>query len=304
MALLMLSAPPYATALAQANSPEVVERREIVWSEGTRLVANLYAPARAAGKLPTIVMAYGWGGTMQRFRDEAQSFARAGNLVVMFDYRGWGESDGRIILTAPPPQPRAAARFVAEVTELREIFDPRAEVEDLANVIHWLQAEPLSDVTRVGVWGTSFGGAIAATVAGRDPRIKALHLQVAPLELRALDSLGYQQGTQRARGTLDYPPAGQVTVSGLRGAPLAEHFIGFSPARSLGLASTCAVQLVLAGRDELFDVRPVIAAFDELKAGPKNLVTLPDVGHYDIYGKARAEADSLALSWFNKHLKQ
>jgi hypothetical protein len=32
-------------------------------------------------------------------------------------------------------------------------------------------------------------------------------------------------------------------------------------------------------------------------------VTIPDIGHYDIYGKARDEADRLAIAWFDKNLK-
>jgi pimeloyl-ACP methyl ester carboxylesterase len=289
---------------AQSGTGEVLQRRETIWSEGTRLAADVYSPAHTEGRLPTIVMAYGWGGTMVRFREEALSFARAGYLVVTFDYRGWGDSDARVVLTGPAPSQQSGHRFTAEVRELREIFDPLAEVEDLTNVVHWLQSEAQSDLGRIGLWGTSFGGAIAASVAGRDPRIKALHAQVAPLELRALDSAAYQQGTQRARGELSYPPPGVVAVLGLRGAPIAEHFLGFSPARSLSTASGCAVQLVLAGREELFDVRPVIAAYDGLATPSKNLVIIPDIGHYDIYGKARSEADRLALAWFDKHLKQ
>ena len=32
-------------------------------------------------------------------------------------------------------------------------------------------------------------------------------------------------------------------------------------------------------------------------------MTIPDVGHYDIYGKARDQARELARAWFNKTLK-
>jgi uncharacterized protein len=203
--------------------------RATIWSEGTRMAADIYSPKGAVGKLPTIIMAYGWGGTMERFRAEGAAFARAGYLVVMFDYRGWGESDSRVILAAPEPTQRPGNRFTAEVIELREILDPLAEVTDLSNVIHWVQAEPQSDTSRIGIWGTSFGGGIAAYVAGHDHRVKALHAQVAPLELRALDPLGYQDGTKRARGELGYPKPGIVVVSGLRGAPIAEHFLPYSP---------------------------------------------------------------------------
>jgi pimeloyl-ACP methyl ester carboxylesterase len=289
----------------QFSIPEDVSLREAtIWSEGTRMAANLYSPRRAAGKLPTIIMAYGWGGTMERFRVEGAAFAQAGYLVVMFDYRGWGESDSRVILAAPEPAERTSNRFTAEVIELREVLDPLAEVEDLSNVIHWLQAEPVADTNRIGLWGTSFGGGIAAYVAGYDHRVKALHVQGAPLELRTLDQLGYQDGTKRARGELGFPKPGLVVVSGLRGAALTEHFLRYSPGQTLSLAPDCAVQVVLAGKEELFDVRPVITAFENFKNAKKNLVTIQDADHYDLYGKARDQARQLALTWFDKNLRQ
>lgn len=283
---------------------DISVRKATIWSEGTRMAADIYSPKGTVGKLPTIIMAYGWGGTMERFRAEGAAFARAGYLVVMFDYRGWGESDSRVILATPEPAERPGNRFTAEVIELREILDPLAEVTDLSNVIHWVQAEAQSDTSRIGIWGTSFGGGIAAYVAGHDHRVKALHAQVVPLELRALDRLGYQDGTKRARGELGYPKPGMVVVSGLRGAPIAEHFLSYSPSQAMSLALECAIQIVLAGKEELFDIRPTIGAYESFNGTRKNLVIIPDIGHYDVYGKARDEARQLALAWFDENLKQ
>jgi uncharacterized protein len=288
---------------AGAVPVDVSERKAIIWSDGTRMAAHIYAAKNADGRLPTIIMAYGWGGTMERLRPDAAAFAQAGYLVVVLDYRGWGESDSRVILAGPEPAERPGNRFVAEVIAVREILDPLAEVEDLSNVVHWVQAEPQSDATRIGLWGTSFGGGVAAYVAGYDHRIKALHAQVAPLELHALDQIGYQDGTRRARGELGLPAPGLIVVSGLRGAPIAEHFLRYAPAQTLNLAPDCAVQIVLAGKEELFDVAPVIAAHASFKGANKNLVIIPDAGHYDLYGKARASARRLALQWFDRYLR-
>jgi fermentation-respiration switch protein FrsA (DUF1100 family) len=71
----------------------------------------------------------------------------------------------------------------------------------------------------------------------------------------------------------------------------------------MSLAPDCAIQIVLAGNEELFDVRPVTAAYESFKGTKKNLAIIPDAGHYDIYGTARDQARQLALAWFDKYLR-
>src|SRR5215471_18770007 len=96
-------------------------RKADVMSEGVRLTAEIYSLKEAAGRpLPTIIMSHGWGGTAALLRQQALDFARAGYLVIAFDYRGWGASDSRVILTAPEPANKQGNRFTAEVMEIRE----------------------------------------------------------------------------------------------------------------------------------------------------------------------------------------
>lgn len=85
------------TAWAQAGQPpftppdDIAFRKADVYSEGVRITAQLFSPKQAgASRLPTIVMAHGWGGTVAVLRQTALDFARAGYLIVAFDYRGWG----------------------------------------------------------------------------------------------------------------------------------------------------------------------------------------------------------------------
>ena len=72
------------------QAPEdIAYRKADIYSEGTRMSAEVYAPKSAgAKKLPAILMAHGWGGTAAVLRSDAVVFARAGYLVVAFDYRG------------------------------------------------------------------------------------------------------------------------------------------------------------------------------------------------------------------------
>src|SRR5262249_18995722 len=69
---------------------DVTVRTADIMSEGTRMAAAVYAPkGPKSDRLPTIVMSHGWGGTAAALRPDAVRFARAGYLVVAFDYRGW-----------------------------------------------------------------------------------------------------------------------------------------------------------------------------------------------------------------------
>src|SRR5687767_4634652 len=117
---------------------DIAFRKATVISEGTRLAAELFARKDNDGKaLPTIIMCHGWGGVAQVLRPDAVAFARAGYLVVTFDYRGWGASDGKVVLTKPAARGKPGEPFTAEVKEVREVVDPLDQTTDLLNVIHW-----------------------------------------------------------------------------------------------------------------------------------------------------------------------
>src|SRR6185295_181877 len=224
----------------QSGSDSVVveERKVDIVSEGVRLHADIYTPkVSPARPLPTIIMSHGWGGTAAMLRPQGSDFARAGYVVVVFDYRGWGESDSRVVLTRPgtdaphkPGQP-----FNAEVREVREVVDPLDQATDIFNVIHWAMGEAAVDKTRIGLWGTSFSGGLVVYVAARDPRIKALVSQVGymgqPITGFSAIILAkmYEDSTRRARGELGYPPPRVKEVGNLQGGPIREKFLLYAP---------------------------------------------------------------------------
>src|ERR1044071_2747519 len=159
--------------LAQApfTAPaEIDYRKADMYSEGTRMSAELFSLKTSAGKkLPTILMAHGWGGVKASLRPDAVLFAKSGYLVVTFDYRGWGESDSR------------TARVKGQTQDVREVVDPIDFGTDWLNAIHWVAGEPQCDMNRFGLWGSSFSGGLVVWAAERDPRVKALHSQVGSL---------------------------------------------------------------------------------------------------------------------------
>ena len=51
-----------------------------------------------------------------------------GYIVLTFDYRGWGESDGKLIRVGNKPDD-AGEEFTVKVKEVRTIVDPLDQLE-------------------------------------------------------------------------------------------------------------------------------------------------------------------------------
>jgi dienelactone hydrolase len=293
-----------------AEPADVIERRATAVSEGVRLSVRVYHPDDDRRSRPVVVMSHGWGGTAAMLDAQARAIAAAGYFVAVFDYRGWGDSDGRLILDSGTPEPVAGEtdRFTAKVREIREVIDPIEQAEDLQNVIHWVVDEPGVDATRIGLWGTSFAGGLVVHAAARDPRVKALVSQVGwfgqPIAEMPGPALGGARGsgTRRARGEIGYPPPGTREVGNLRGAPIREKFLHYAPIDDVARASHCAMLFIAAEREELFANREHPQRAFERAGGQKRYVVLPGIAHYGIYGEARDEATRLAIAWFDAHL--
>ena len=286
---------------------DIAFRNANIISEGTRMAAEVYWPKDAKGKLPTIIMSHGWGGTAQALRPDAVAFARAGFLVVAFDYRGWGNSDARLIATGKPM--KKDGKVIAEVTEVRGVVDPIDQTTDIMNAIHWVQAEELCDKRRIGIWGSSFSGGHVVYVAARDPRVKAFVSQVGSMDARwAMQNPGlrqhvFQQGTSRTRGKIGYPEP-FAKFGGMRGQPVWEKLMRYAPIEDIGRCSKCAKLFIIAEKEELFDNKEHAILAHQRADGVKKLVTLKGIKHYGIYREKRKEAQQLAVDWFTEHLSR
>jgi uncharacterized protein len=308
--LLALAAALPLSVSHAAESAAVVERRANVASEGVRLAVRVYRPDDDQRSRPVVVMSHGWGGTAAMLDVQARAIAAAGYFVAVFDYRGWGDSDGRLILDGGPREPVAGEtdRYTAKVREIREVVDPIEQAADLQNVIHWVVDEPGADATRIGLWGTSFSGGLVVHAAARDPRVKALVSQVGwfgqPIAEMPGPALSGARGsgTKRARGEIGYPPPGAREVGNLRGAPIREKFLHYAPIDDVGRAGQCAMLFIAAEREELFANHEHPQRAFERATGQKRYVVLPGIAHYGIYGEARDEATRLAIEWFDAHL--
>ncbi|HEX5263536.1 MAG TPA: alpha/beta hydrolase, partial [Phenylobacterium sp.] len=131
-------------------------------SDNVRLTAQWFWAAQNEGrKLPTVIMAPGWGATAASSREDAVDLARAGYRVMLFDYRGWGDSDGRVTLASPRSVTGGSAAdgaFTAQVHELRGYIDPWEQAEDWFNALSYAAADPMVDAGRIGVLGSDLSG--------------------------------------------------------------------------------------------------------------------------------------------------
>ena len=125
-------------------------------SRGTACAAWLYRPT-GAHKPPIIVMAHGFAAIRAlRLDAYAARFAEAGYAVVVFDYRGWGDSAG----------------------EPRRVLDIGAQQQDWRAGIAYARSLDGVDTSRVVAWGSSFGGGHALHLAAEDHDVAAVIAQV------------------------------------------------------------------------------------------------------------------------------
>ncbi len=294
-----------------AFADDAVESRKVhIYSEGTRIQADVYRLKSPSEKTrPAIIMAHGWGGTAALLRTQAMDFANAGYFVIAFDYRGWGNSDSRIVATNAAAQTQAGGTYSVEVKPIREVIDPIDQLQDYLNVIHWAMGEAMVDKARVGLWGTSFSGGLVVAAAARDPRVKAIVSQVGyfgtgverlPEEQLARSR---EEGSKRARGELAYPAPRAREVGNLSGGPIREKFLLYDAVEDAAKAKHCAMLFIAAEKEELFDNKDHPEAAFKRAAEPKKYVVIPGIAHYGIYSQAREAASELAVNWFNHHLK-
>ena len=106
---------------------------------------------------PGLIMCHGFTGhkaeAHRLFVAAARDFAAHGLAVLRFDFRGSGDSGG----------------------DFRDMTVSR-EIEDAVAALDFLAARPEVQPEHLGVLGLSLGGCVAACLAGRDSRVRALVL--------------------------------------------------------------------------------------------------------------------------------
>jgi dipeptidyl aminopeptidase/acylaminoacyl peptidase len=320
LAILTLMLVVGETAFAQPRAkalPEGAEKKTVtIYSDGTKMVGDLYLPPgmQKADKRPAVVFCAGTAGTRRGTPTQlAPYFLNAGFVFLAFDYRGWGDSNGKLLPVEPLPKPDAKSEVTVKVRVVRWQMDFADQTQDIRAAISFVAGEPGVDPERIGIMGTSYGGGLVTWVAANDPRVKCVVAQVPGMgggRGPAAEQRMYELATKQARGETEPIPfeTGKPT-----GAMARYEQIRYNPAKGIGFSPIEAAAkikvptlLVLAEKEELMDNKQNGAKVYEIIQAKKNvpvaLHTIKDITHYGIYKEGFEEATKLELAWFGKHL--
>lgn len=297
------------------------QRRDVRFcSAGLSCAGWYYVPdnLNPGERRPAIVMAHGWAGVKEMcLPNFAEAFAAAGFVVLVFDYRFLGASEG----------------------EPRSQILPDEQRRDYKNAITWACAQPEVDADRIGIWGTSFSGGHVLVVAAEDRRVKAVVAHVPAVGIRSTTWHWLRRGLYRevlAAGRLMFRqmlqpsqdlmipvvslPGGAATLPGheawnwsQRNRERVPGWRNEVTVRSMIASTRDAIRpfipriaptpllMVVANHDDYCFTGEQLRAF--ATAGePKRLIRV-DGGHFDFY-----EEPGLALvlpdevEWFQRHL--
>jgi uncharacterized protein len=156
---------------------------------GVHLRGDGDAFAGQDGSRPCVVMAHGFGGTIDSgLIPFAERFAEAGLDALAFDYRHFGASDG----------------------EPRQLLSIRGQLADYASAITFARSLDVVDPDRIVAWGSSYAGGHVIPVAVADGRVAAVISQVP-----AMDGVATMMSAARNAGVLG---VARLTAKGLADA--------------------------------------------------------------------------------------
>jgi fermentation-respiration switch protein FrsA (DUF1100 family) len=299
--------------------PEMPMRTDTSFhSHGQTCRAWLYRPDTAI-PAPAILMSHGFSAVKEQGLDGfAQAFCAAGFVVLVFDYRFLGASDGT---------PRG--RIV-----------PHEQHDDLRAALDVLSRQPYVDPARIGIWGSSYSGGHALFLGALDPRIKVIVAQVPAISgAHALAALAGREGLTQYLTLLaqDHAlrnagePGASIPIVAQAGTPsvlstpdslawftssaeTAPHWLNqtsldsvarlaeYTPAALIDLIAPKPLLIQAGLHDSLIPIAQIRDAF--ARAGEPKKLTEYNAGHFDLYTGAplHETAAAEATAWFRAHL--
>jgi dienelactone hydrolase len=193
-------------------SPSFI-RHDVEFGSGdSKCAAWLYLPTGITSP-PVVILGHGLGAVREmRLDGYAERFAEAGIAALAFTYRHFGDSGG----------------------EPRQLLSIKRQLADWDAAIAHVKTREDVDGTRVAIWGSSFGGGHAITVASRHPELRA-----------AVSQCPFTDGLASA---IALGPAASVKVAPLVARDLAAKVRGRAPAM-IPLAGEPGTQALMTAPD-------------------------------------------------------
>lgn len=285
------------------------------YSEGFKLDGDLFTPddLKPGEKRAGIVLCHGYTGVKDLYLpDNARVLNEAGYVVLTFDYKGWGKSEG--------PRSRLA---------------PYSRVADVQSAITFLGLQQSVDENRIGIFGTSYGGATIVWTGAIDERVRCivssvgvgngrrwmrsvrrpdewvdlLALAKKDREKRVLD--GQSRFAERSEILLPDRQSAELAAAARRNNPNAintlpleyiDETLQFHPEWVVDKIAPRPILFITTDDDRLVPPDESHALY--ARAGePKRLVTLKGFGHYEVYNEpAFSQVMDETLAWFRKYL--
>lgn len=160
-----------------APAAQLIERVRVSFeSQGVECAGCFYWPEKPRAPLPCVVLCNGFSGTMDWMLPKfAERFASVGIAAFAFDYRHFGESQGRP----------------------RQLVSVSRQRQDIVAALRFVRAQTSIDARRIALWGTSLGGGHVIDIASRDAGIAAVIAQVPGIDFVR----------KEARATIEIPPS-------------------------------------------------------------------------------------------------
>ncbi len=292
-------------------------RLDVTFASGdSTCAAWLYLPD-GVERAPVVILGHGVGGTREiRLDAFAERFAQAGYAALAFTYRHFGDSGG-----TP-----------------RQLLSVKRQLADWDAAIAHVATRTDVDGTRIAVWGTSFGGGHAITVAARHPEIVAAVAQcpftdglasslalgpVVPFKVMGIvarDLVAQARGADPVMLPLAAPPGSSALMNspdalpGVLAMVAAETtFRNEVAARTVptimrhrpGRAAKDVTMPILFCVSKSDSVAPPGPTLKYALTAPRGEIKLYDVGHFDFYlGEAFEAVVRDQLEFYSRHLGQ
>ena len=287
------------------------EEKASFFSEGTRVAGIFRRPDGDHGPTPAIVQGPGWLGLADArlYERYHRAFTDAGFTVLIFDYRGFGDSDGD-----------------------RGSLSPGMQLQDLINAVSYLSTRDDIDAKAIGAFGSGgTGGGNAVLLGAADQRVQAVVSQVPVADgedwLRRmrtdeewsqfLDRLSDDRATRVAGGdgARVHPredimvPTAERRATTVKGdvdgriptsVPLAaaDEILRYRPIDVVGNIAPRGLMLVAVEGDDVTPTDHATRLF-EAAGSPKKLIMQRNTTHYAAYEKYGARVIPQIVEWFD-----